>query len=300
MYIKPRKHSSMPDAKPSYSLSPGRPRLKLPPGACDAHVHVFGPRERFPFPEKRTYTPPADAPKERLFALHALLGIEHCVIVQAGCHGFDNSVVADALAAKGGAYVGVALLGPEVKDAELKALDAQGFRGVRFNFMRHLPQGASIEEAIALAPRLADLGWHLQIHMESELIEPTSPALKRSAVPIVIDHMGRMDASLGLEQPAFRALLDLMQDRRFHVKVSGSERISRRGPPYGDAIPFARKLVAEFGDRCFWGTDWPHPNLAFVPDDGILVDLLADIAPSEEARRALLVGNPRRFYGFGR
>jgi 2-pyrone-4,6-dicarboxylate lactonase len=290
----------MPDAKPSDSLSPGRPRLKLPPGACDAHVHVFGPRERFPFPEKRTYTPPADAPKERLFALHALLGIERCVIVQAGCHGFDNSVVADALAAKGGAYLGVALLQPEVKDAELKALDAQGFRGVRFNFMKHLPQSASIEEAIALAPRLADLGWHLQIHMESALIEPMGPALKRSAVPIVIDHMGRVDASLGLEQPGFRALLDLMQDRRFHVKVSGSERISRKGPPYADAIPFARKLVAEFGDRCFWGTDWPHPNLAFVPDDGVLVDLLAEIAPSEETRRALLVGNPRRFYGFGK
>ena len=298
MYIKARKRSSMPDAKPSYSLSPGRPKLKLPPGACDTHVHVFGPRGRFPFPEMRTYTPPADAPKERLFALHALLGIERCVIVQAGCHGFDNSVVADALAAKGGAYVGVALLRPDVKDADLKALDAQGFRGVRFNFMKHLAQSASIDEAIALAPRLADLGWHLQMHMESALIEPMSPALKRSPVPVVIDHMGRVDASLGMDQPEFRALLDLLRDARFHVKVSGSERISRLGPPYGDAIPFARKLVSEFGDRCFWGTDWPHPNLAAVPDDGALVDLLAEIVPSEEARRALLVDNPRRFYRF--
>jgi 2-pyrone-4,6-dicarboxylate lactonase len=299
MYIKRRKHS-MPDPQASYSLSPGKPKLALPAGACDAHVHVFGPRERFPFPEKRTYTPPADAPKERLFALHALLGIQRCVIVQAGCHGYDNSVVADALAAKHGAYVGVALLPADVADSDLRALDAQGFRGVRFNFMKHLGQGASIEEAIALGPRLADLGWHLQIHMESALIAPMTPALKRSPVPVVIDHMGRVDASLGLEQPAFRALLDLMQDRKFRVKVSGSERISRQEPPHADAIPFAKKLVAEFGDRCFWGTDWPHPNLAAVPDDGMLVDLLCEIAPSEKQRRALLVENPLRFYRFGK
>jgi len=291
---------AMSDPLPSFHPSPSRPKLKLPAGACDAHVHVFGPRDRFPYPEKRTYTPPADASKERLFALHAMLGIRHCVIVQAGCHGFDNSVVADALAAKEGDYVGVALLPADAADAQLKRLDAQGFRGVRFNFMKHLGQGASIEEAIALGPRLADLGWHLQIHMESALIAPTAAMLKRSAVPVVIDHMGRVDASLGLAQPAFLALLDLMQDRRFHVKVSGSERISRKGAPYEDAVPFARKLVAEFGDRCFWGTDWPHPNLAFVPDDGVLVDLLAEIAPVEKARQALLVDNPRRFYGFGK
>ena len=290
----------MADARPSYHSSPSLPNLKLPPGSCDAHVHVFGPRERFPFPEKRTYTPPVDAPRETLFALHAMLGVKHCVIVQAGCHGFDNSVVADALAAKQGDYVGVALLPPQANDAELRRLNAQGFRGARFNFMQHLGQGASIEEAIALSQRFADLGWHLQIHLESSLIAPMTPLLKRSAVPVVIDHMGRVDASLGVDQPAFRALLDLMQDARFRVKVSGSERISRKPAPWPDAVPFARKLVAEFGDRCFWGTDWPHPNLAAVPDDGVLVDLLSEIAPSEKERQVLLVDNPRRFYGFGR
>ncbi len=286
--------------QPSYSLSPGKPKLALPPGSCDAHVHVFGPRERFPFPEKRTYTPPADAPKEKLFALHAHLGIRHCVIVQAGCHGFDNAVVADALAAKQGDYVGVALLAPGASDAELRRLDAQGFRGVRFNFMKHLGQGASIDDAVALSARLAGLGWHLQVHLESSLIAPMTPALKRSAVPVVIDHMGRVDASLGVDQPDFLALLDLMRDSRFRVKVSGSERISRRGPPYSDAVPFARKLVAEFGDRCFWGTDWPHPNLSHVPDDGALADLIAEIAPSEKERKALLVDNPLAFYRFKR
>jgi len=112
--------------------------------------------------------------------------------------------------------------------------------------------------------------------------------------------MGRVDASLGVDQPAFRSLLDLMREARFRVKVSGSERISRKASPWPDAVPFARKLVAEFGDRCFWGSDWPHPNLAVIPDDGVLVDLLAEIAPSEKERKALLVDNPRGFYRFRR
>jgi 2-pyrone-4,6-dicarboxylate lactonase len=229
-----------------------------------------------------------------------MLGIRHCVIVQSTCHGFDNRVVADAIAAKKGDYCGVALLPATVDDAELERLDALGFRGVRFNFMKHLGKGAGIEEAIALGTRLAKLGWHLQVHFEAALIDELAPWLKRSAVPVVIDHMGRVDASLGLDQPAFRRLLDLMRDPRCWVKVSGSERISRKAAPWEDAIPFARKLVAEFGERTLWGSDWPHPNLSAVPDDGVLVDLLAEIAPSEKQRQALLVDNPQRFYRFDR
>jgi 2-pyrone-4,6-dicarboxylate lactonase len=262
-------------------------------------VHVFGPHRIFPFAENRPFTP-ADAPKEKLFALHAMLGIEHCVIVQSTCHGFDNRVVADAIAAKKGDYCGVALLPATVEDAELRRLDALGFRGVRFNFMTHLGKGAGIEEAIALSARLAKLGWHLQVHFEASLIGELAPWLARSAVPVVIDHMGRVDASLGLDQPAFRRLLDLMRDPRFWVKVSGSERISREAAPWEDAIPFARTLVAEFPERTLWGSDWPHPNLAAIPDDGVLVDLLSEIAPSEAQRRALLVDNPKRFYRFPR
>jgi 2-pyrone-4,6-dicarboxylate lactonase len=289
----------MTDPQPSFHPAPSRPKRELPAGACDAHVHVFGPHRIFPFAANRPFTP-ADAPKEKLFALHAMLGIQHCVIVQSTCHGFDNRVVADAIAEKKGDYCGVALLPATVDDAELKRLDALGFCGVRFNFMTHLGKGAGIEEAMALSERLAKLGWHLQVHFEASLIDELTPFLKRSAVPVVIDHMGRVDASLGLDQPAFRRLLELMRDPRFRVKVSGSERISRRPSPWEDAIPFARTLVAEFGDRCFWGSDWPHPNLAAIPDDGVLVDLLSEIAPSEKERKALLVDNPRSFYRFGR
>jgi 2-pyrone-4,6-dicarboxylate lactonase len=283
---------------PYWMATPSKPKLKLPPGACDAHVHVFGPRTRFPFAEGRRYTP-ADAPKELLFKLHERLGIQHCVIVQPACHGPDNSVTVDAIAATGGSYKGVALVPVSVSDAELKRLDAAGLCGARFHYMTHLAKGPGADEVIGFGKRLADIGWHLQIHMEAELIADLTPALRRSPVPVVIDHMGRIDASLGMDQPAFRALLALLADKNVWVKVSGADRITRQGPPYSDAVPFARKLVAEFGDRCVWGTDWPHPNhQGPVPDDGVLVDILAEIAPSTAARQALLVDNPKLFYRF--
>jgi 2-pyrone-4,6-dicarboxylate lactonase len=165
--------------------------------------------------------------------------------------------------------------------------------------MTHLVEGPSINDVIVFGKRLADVGWHLQIHLEGERIAELAPALKRSPVPVMIDHIGRIDASHGHNQPAFGALLSLMQDKNVWIKVSGTDRITRLGPPYSDAKPFARKLVEEFGDRVVWGTDWPHPNHESpVVDDGLLVDILAEIAPTEAARHALLVDNPKRFYRF--
>jgi len=286
----------MSDPKPSYLANPSAPTLTLPPLSCDAHVHVFGPAVRFPYWKNAPFIP-ADAPKEKLFAMHAKIGIARCVIVQSTCHGFDNSVVEDAIAAKGGDYLGVALAPTDVPDTELKRLDAAGFRGVRFNFMKHLGRGADPEEVIKLSHRLAPLNWHLQIHFHSDHVHELAPILRRSAVPVVIDHQGRQDASKGVDQPDFRALLELMKDPRFHMKVSGSERNSSLPPPWPDSVPFAARLVAEFGDRCFWGTDWPHPNLGAIPDDGLLTDLLKEIAPGP-ALQAVLVDNPARFYGF--
>ena len=284
----------------TYLRNPSKPHLRLPAGACNTHCHIFGPQNVFPFAPGLKVTP-ADAPKETLFALHDMLGIDYCVIVQSTTHGFDNAAVADALAAKAGTYCAVALLPTDVSDQELRRLDEQGFRGVRFHYMKHLAKGAPIEEVLAFAKRLADIGWHLQIHCEGPLIADLAPSLKRSPVPVVIDHIGRVDASLGLDQPDFRQLLTLMEDPKLHVKVSGCDRITRQGPPYTDAVPFARKLVAEFGDRVFWGTDWPHPNHAGpVPDDGVLVDLIGEIAPSQATRQALMVDNPQRFYRFAK
>ena len=289
-------NAERPAAPRSWTDMPSKPRLKLPPGACDAHVHVFGPRARFPF---GGYYTPSDAPKETLFARHKFLGIERCVIVHSAAHGYDLAATTDALAAKGGAYLGVALMPLTVSDADIRQRDAEGFRGVRFHYMEHLGKGALIDEVIIFAGRLAEIGWHLQIHMAANRIGELAPALRRSPVAVVIDHMGRIDASHGLEQEPFCNLLKLMEDPKVWVKVSGCDRATRQGPPYADAVPFARKLVTEFGDRRVWGTDFPHPNLdGPIPDDGELVDLLLQIAPKPTELRSLLVDNPQRLYRF--
>jgi 2-pyrone-4,6-dicarboxylate lactonase len=281
---------------PTFHPNPSKPKLKLPPGSWDTHCHVLGPTARYPFASTTTIDP-ADAPKEKLFALHALLGIERCVIVQSATHGMDNRATEDALAAKGGSYLGVALLPTTVDNAELRRLDWLGFRAVRYNFMPHLHRSASLDEVMALAPRLAEIGWHLQIHMDGSFIADMAPALEHSPVPVVIDHIGRVDAGLGLQQAPFQRLLRLMQNDKFWVKVSGCDRITRTGPPYADAVPFARKLLSEFPDRVVWGTDWPHPHhKGPVPDEGELVDIIAEIAPADESRRKLMADNPRRLY----
>jgi len=281
----------------SFHPSPRKPRLALPRGACDTHFHVFGPQAAFPFAAERRFTP-GDAPKDKLYALHAHLGIERGVVVQSAVHGYDNSAAADLMKGKK-QYLGIALVPPDAHSSILSTLHSQGFRGARFQYMRHLGQPVPIEDVLRFAARLAEIGWHLQIHLEADLLEGMSASLRRSPVPVVIDHMGRIDASQGLHQKPFFHLQEILEDRNIWVKVSGVERASRAGPPYADAVPFARKLVDDFGDRVLWGTDWPHPNHhGPIPDDGELVDVLAQIAPTEAQRRRLLVDNPARLYGF--
>jgi len=272
----------------------------LPPLACNAHCHVFGPRDTFLYAANASFIPAADAPKEALYALNDQLGLQRCVVVQSACHGVDNSAAEDAIRHRPHNYRGIALVPTDVDQAELVRLNDAGFRGVRFNFMGHLGHRTPIEDVLALAARFEPLGWHLQIHGDPSILTDLAPALLRSPTPVVIDHIGRLDASLGLDQPAFKALRSLLADRRFWVKVSGMDRITRLGPPYADAQPFAKALVSEFGDRVLWGNDWPHPNHAGpVPNEQQLVDLIHEIAPSEDARHALMVSNPERLYQFG-
>jgi 2-pyrone-4,6-dicarboxylate lactonase len=284
----------------TYDPHPRQPALRLPAHACDSHVHVFGPAERFPYAATRNFTP-ADAPKEALFALHRTLGIARCVIVQSAVHGFDNRAVEDAIAAGGGRYLGVALVPVDVGDAELARLAACGFRGVRFNFMRHLAGAHDIASVLALTPRLRAAGLHLQVHFESALVHELAGPLARSAVPVVIDHMGRVDAKLGPEHPDFRALFALLANPLFRVKLSGIDRIASdpaAAPTYRDGVELARRLLAAYPDRCLWGTDWPHPNHTHVPSDAALVEALAGIAPTQELQQQLLVTNPATFYRF--
>jgi 2-pyrone-4,6-dicarboxylate lactonase len=284
----------------TYLDKPSQAALKLPAKSCDAHVHVFGPTDKFPYSPTRKITP-VEAPKEKLFALHKAFGIERCVIVQSVVHGNDNRVVEDAIDAGGGNYLGVALIPVDAPDQELKRLAHRGFRAVRFNFMKHLTGGFDVQDVLKLTPRLADVGMHLQVHFESELVHSVGKALLQSAVPVVIDHMARVDATLGEGHADFQALMKLLDHKNMHVKVSGIDRIeatSQAGSGYPMGTQLAARLVEKFPDQCVWGLDWPHPNHTHIPDDGELVDALAVIAPSADALQRLLVTNPQALYRF--
>jgi len=275
--------------------NPIKPQYVPPPGACDAHCHVFGPGERFPYAPNRTYTPP-DAPKEMLAALHKFLGFSRAVLVQASCHGIDNSAMLDAIAASDNTIRGVAMVGGHVTDAELERLHAGGARGARFNFVAHLGGAPDLKVVESVAARIAPLGWHLQLHLDAEDIHTYRDFLNRLRVPFIIDHMGRVQAQHGLDQQPFKLLLDLMKNELAWIKVSGPERISAKGKPYHDAIPFARALIDAAPDRVLWGTDFPHPNVKAMPNDGELVDLFATMCDDEGLRRKILIDNPTRLY----
>jgi|TARA_A100001391_G_scaffold86805_1_gene57055 2-pyrone-4,6-dicarboxylate lactonase len=276
--------------------SPKTPDLVLPDGACDAHCHVFGPGEVFPYSSSATYRP-EDAPKEKLFALHRHLGLSRSVVVQASCHGTDNRAMVDALEAGNGNYRGIAMVERDVTGADLQALHEAGVRGVRFNFVAHLGEAADQDAVREIVAKIRPFGWHIVVHFDSHWLEDLAPFLKSLDIVTVIDHMGRIDASAGVGQQAFQLLLELMEDERFWVKVCGSERLSRSGPPFHDAAEYGRLLVEKFPNRVLWGTDWPHPNIKTnMPDDGELVDLLKIIAPTPESLKRLVVDNPTRLY----
>lgn len=284
---------------------PSRPRFRLPEGAVDAHCHVFGPGDEFPYAPERKYTP-CDASKDRLFALRDHLGFTRNVIVQATCHGADNRALADALRASKGMARGVATVRPDVSDEELRELHEAGVRGVRFNFVKRLVDAAPRQDLLDVVERIAPLGWHVVVYFEA----PDLPGLRdfflSIPVPLVVDHMGRPDVTKDPEGPEFEAFLDFLRARPdIWCKVTCPERLTVDGPPaldgereaYRDVVPFARRVVQEFPDRVLWGTDWPHPNLTdHMPDDGLLVDFVPHIAPTRELRHKLLVDNPTRLY----
>ncbi len=278
---------------------PSQPTFRLPPGAWDTHVHVYGPQATFPFAPERTYTPD-DAPAERLQALHRLLGVQRVVFVQATVHGFDNRAMLDAIAGNPQANRGVALVPTDVADAELQKLHAGGVRGIRFNFARHLGAAPDSDAVARLADRIARLGWHLQFYMDGKDLAVHRPFLERLPVPFVIDHFGRVMVEWGEESPELQTLLALVRQPHGWVKISGPERISAAlstGPvPYGDVAPTARRLLEAAPDRILWGSDWPHPNVREMPDDGKLVDLLPHYTSDAAALRKLLVDNPGRLY----
>jgi 2-pyrone-4,6-dicarboxylate lactonase len=273
-----------------------QPRFRLPPGSCDAHCHVFGPAAKFPYAPNRRYTP-QDAPKEALAALHAHLGVERAVIVQASCHGGDNRAMLDAIASDPTRYRGVAIVDDAFSEADYDALHRGGVRGVRFNFVKHLGGAPDMDVFGRVIDRIKGRGWHVVLHLDAPSIVPLSETMRALPLPFVVDHMGRVPGKDGVDQPPLRALLDLAKLETCWIKVCGAERISL--PPYAEAVPIARAIVEAAPDRVLWGTDFPHPNPTHEADEADLVDLVPQFAPSAAQQRRLLVDNPARLYGFG-
>lgn len=272
-----------------------KPRVKLPAGATDAHCHVFGPGDRFPYAPNRRYTP-KDAPKEALRALHDHLGVSRAVIVQASCHGTDNAAMLDCIASDPKRYRGVCIADDSFTDKDFETLHQGGVRGVRFNFVRHLGGSPDMGVFKSVIDRVKGLGWHVVLHLDAPDIVPLSSMIARLPLPFVIDHMGRVPAVAGVDQEPLRALVKLARLDNCWIKVCGAERIDM--PPYNRAAPIARILVEVNPERVLWGTDFPHPNATHECDEADLVDLIPHYAVTERAQQRLLVDNPARLYGF--
>ena len=271
--------------------------LDVPAGAVDCHMHIFGPAARFPYWPGRDYTPP-DCTMAMYAAMTQAVGIARTVVVQPSVYGTDNRCTEDAVRRFGRQGRGVAVLDAAVTAGELRRLDAVGFRGTRFNLLN--AGGAKLDEMDRLAPRLAELGWHIQVFAQARRIAELAERLAGLPTEVVIDHIGLADPAGGLEQAGFQALLRLLEGGRAWVKISGAYRVDQGGNPWPAATPFATRLIQAAPERVVWGTDWPHPNVdaGAMPNDGDLMNLLGAWAGDAATLRRILVENPERLYGF--
>jgi 2-pyrone-4,6-dicarboxylate lactonase len=281
--------------KPDFPNGRRKPLFTLPPGATDAHCHVFGPGDKFPYAPNRRYTP-EDAPKEMLRALHDHLGVARAVIVQASCHGLDNAAMLDCIASDPARYRGVAIVNDTFTDADFQRLHDGGVRGARFNFVKHLGGAPDMAVFDRVIDRIKGLGWHVVLHVDAPDVVPLSEMMVTLPLPFVIDHMGRVPSAAGIDQAPLRKLIELSRLENCWIKVCGAERISL--PPYSAAVPIARILVEVNPSRVLWGTDFPHPNATHEADEADLVDLVPQYAIDEATQHRLLVDNPARLYGF--
>ncbi len=282
------------DCRPPVS-QPSPPAQRPPAGSWDCHCHVFGPHARFPYAAARRYTPP-DAPAAALLDLHAHLGLTHAVLVQAACHGVDHAALLDAIAASDGRYRGVALLPADADAGFVQSLHAGGVRGARLNFVPHLGTPPSVSQLRDTASLAARFGWHLCLHIDGAGLVDWLPELRRLPVPFVVDHMARVHACAGLDQPAMQALLALAELPNAWVKVSAVDRVAgAAGLEAG--LPFMQAVLQAMPARTLWGTDWPHPNVQGpMPDDGHVLDLFFRACPDADLRQRVLVQNPTALY----
>lgn len=274
------------------------PNYKAPPNAVDAHTHIFGPADKYPFSPDREYTPP-DAGLDRFQEMHRKIGIERAVIVNASCHGTLNDVVTDAITQSNNNYRGVMNADPSLNRADYLELHRKGIRAVRFNFVEHLGGAPKMRDFYSIIDKIGGLDWHLVLHFDAKDLTSYYHMLNGLPMPYAIDHMGRVQEKNGFKQEAFDYLLELAaSDKNCWVKLSGAERVVD-GTNIELAVPFAKALIKAAPDRTLWGTDWPHPNIKHpkvMPNDGDLVDLIPLIVPATEDQVRLLVSNPERLY----
>ncbi len=287
--------------------NPKRPSYVLPQGACDTHFHIYGPPDVFPYTAQRRYTPPA-APLEHCLMMQQAVGLGRGVVVQASSHGLDNAALLDAIARSGGRFLGVAQIDDTVSTDEIDRLHEGGVRGARFTLVgtrRGNVEPAAFERCLE---RMARRGWSVDLHIDPGHLIAHEDIIRAIPMPVVFDHIARVDTTAGHDQPAMALLLDLLGGGDYWVKVSGADKVSAdpravvaQGLPYMDVVPFAARVIAAALDRVIWGSDWPHGN-TFTPgciaNDGDLLDLLAQCAPDQATRNRILVDNPARLYGF--
>jgi predicted TIM-barrel fold metal-dependent hydrolase len=271
------------------------PKFVAPPGTWDCHLHIVGPLEQYPHVPNRSYTP-VEAHVEDYRRVTAALRIDHAVIVQPSFYGTDNRCTCDAVLASNGKWRGVAVIDPAIKESDLADLHDTGFRGVRINLL--FKGGLAMKVLEQIARLIQPLDWHVQLLVDGRDLPELAPRLRKLPVPFVIDHMGHMPASVGLQHPGFQTLLQLAREGCW-AKLSGPYRISGQPYPYEDVAPFARALVEAAPSRMVWGTDWPHPAVSVpIPRAGDLLDLMPVWIPDAETRHRVLVENPARLYGF--
>lgn len=282
---------------PGFIPATGTPATRFPAGATDCHAHVFGPQDRFPYVANAAYIPP-DAVTADYVGMLKNNGCDRGVLVQPSVYGTDNSCMVDALRSGLHALRGIAVVEAGISDRELEDLHAAGVRGVRIN-LASATEGLTLADGEQLAPRLKELGWHLQFYLDLPKMPEAAARLSKLAITIVIDHFARCPAQDGVDAPPFQALCGLVQRENCWAKIMGPYFISTNAPRYPEVTPLARALVAAAPDRIVWGTDWPHPGArTLMPQDHVLADLLAEWVPDEAQRRRVLVDNPQRLYGF--
>jgi 2-pyrone-4,6-dicarboxylate lactonase len=284
---------------------PKKPRIMPPPGAWDAHAHIFGPSDKFPYTPGRGYTPP-DAPVEHYIALLDRLGFAHGLIVQGNAHGFDNRVVLDALARYPQRFRGVGITDTRIAPEVLRDWHNLGMRGLRFHLFSDAGKpgyvrGVGLEVFEVFRKTMRDLGWVMQVFCDWRLMQEVAPVLREVSreMPVIVDHMLNIPAGRGVADENFQALVRLVGEGHAHVKLSAAYRLSTRFPDYPDARSFHGALLRANPERLLWGTDWPHPSITgtIMPDDGHLLDLFHDWTPDAEMRRKILVDAPERLFG---